>query len=314
MATTRASLHEGRLYVAGHRGLVGGAIARRARQMGIDVVGRTREELDLRDHSATLHFLREVRPTHIVLAAARVGGIMANLGRPVDFLEDNLRIQLSVISGAFATNVPRLLFLGSTCAYPRLAQQPIREDSLLTGKLELTNAAYAVAKIAGISQIEAYRRQFGVRYVSAMPTNVYGQGDNFDSASSHVLPALIRRFHDAKIRGTRNLELWGTGTARREFIHADDLARACLRILESYDEDGPINIGTGTELTISGLANLVASTVGYGGRFDFDHDKPDGAPQRLLDSSRIRALGWRPTIDLPDGIRATYDWWLSAKS
>ena len=299
-----------RLYVAGYRGLVGGAIARQARARGVDVTGHTHAELDLTDRTATLRALRQARPSHLVLAAARVGGIMANASQPVEFLEENLRIQLSVISAAYEAGVPRLLFLGSSCIYPKLAAQPISEDALLTGPLEPTNEAYAIAKIAGVKQIQAYRRQFRARYISAMPTNVYGPGDNFDLASSHVLPALIRRFHEAKIAGADEVTLWGTGTPLREFIHADDLADACLTILDSYDRDEPINVGTGADLPIRELAATVAEVVGFPGRIAFDPSKPDGTPRKVLDVGRLRALGWIPTIPLADGIRSTYAWWL----
>jgi len=249
-----------RLYVAGYRGLVGGAIARRARARGVDVIGHTHAELDLTDRAATLHALRQARPSHLVLAAARVGGIMANATQPVEFLEENLRIQLSVISAAYEAGVPRLLFLGSSCIYPKLAAQPISEDALLTGPLEPTNEAYAIAKIAGVKQIQAYRREYGAHFISAMPTNVYGPGDNFDLATSHVLPALIRRFHEATVAGAAEVTLWGTGTPLREFIHADDLADACLTILDSYDEDEPINVGQ--HVTATGPPRLEGPLAG----------------------------------------------------
>ena len=295
--------------MAGYRGLVGGAIARRARARGVDVIGHTHAELDLTDRAATLHALRQARPSHLVLAAARVGGIMANATQPVEFLEENLRIQLSVISAAYEAGVPRLLFLGSSCIYPKLAAQPISEDALLTGPLEPTNEAYAIAKIAGVKQIQAYRREYGAHFISAMPTNVYGPGDNFDLATSHVLPALIRRFHEATVAGAAEVTLWGTGTPLREFIHADDLADACLTILDSYDEDEPINVGTGIDLPIRELATVVADVVGFPGRIAYDPSKPDGTPRKLLDVGRLRALGWSPAIPLADGIRSTYAWW-----
>lgn len=298
-----------RIYVAGHRGLVGQAVARQAVGRGATVIGHSHAELDLTDRVATLQALRESRPTHLVLAAARVGGIMANAARPVEFLEENLRIQLSVISAAYEARIPRLLFLGSSCIYPKHAPQPIDEDALLTGPLEPTNEAYAIAKIAGVKQIQAYRKEFGARYVSAMPTNVYGPGDNFDLATSHVLPALIRRFHEAK--GNSEITLWGTGTPRREFIHADDLGRACLTILDEYDEDEPINVGTGIDLPISELAGIVADVVGFTGRISYDAGKPDGTPRKLLDVGRLGKLGWEPEIELRQGIAATYEWWLA---
>lgn len=298
-----------RVYIAGHRGLVGAAIARQAAARGAQVFGRSHADLDLADRAATLRVLREIGPTHLVIAAAKVGGIMANATHPVEFLEENLRIQLSVISAAYEAEIPRVLFLGSSCIYPKHAPQPIDEDALLTGPLEPTNEAYAIAKIAGVKQIQAYRKQFGARYVSAMPTNVYGPGDNFDLATSHVLPALIRRFHEAK--GQDEITLWGTGTPRREFIHADDLGRACRTILDEYDEDEPINVGTGVDLPISELAEIVADVVGFTGRISYDAGKPDGTPRKLLDVGRLTKLGWQPEIGLRDGITATYEWWLA---
>lgn len=299
-----------RVFVAGHRGLVGSAIARRLAADGCDVIVRSRAELDLRDAEATQRFLAEAVPDAVVLAAAKVGGIMANSTHPVAFLEDNLRIQLSVIAGSHRAGVRRLLFLGSSCIYPKLAEQPIREDSLLTGALEPTNQAYAIAKIAGIEQVNAYRREHGRAYISAMPTNLYGPGDNFDLESSHVLPALIRRFHEAKVAGKPEVTLWGTGTPRREFLHVDDLAAGCALLLREYDADGPINIGSGSDLTIRELAGTVAAVVGYDGAISFDPSRPDGTPRKLMDSSRIAALGWKPRITLRDGIDATYRWWL----
>ncbi|WP_277402553.1 GDP-L-fucose synthase family protein [Streptomyces verrucosisporus] len=301
-----------RVFVAGHRGLVGSAVARRLSARGYEVLTRTRAELDLRDGAATAAHLRDTRPDAVVLAAARVGGIMANSTHPVQFLEDNLRIQLGVIGGAHAAGVRRLLFLGSSCIYPKHAEQPITESALLTGPLEPTNQAYAVAKIAGIVQVQSYRRQFGASYISAMPTNLYGPGDNFDPETSHVLPALIRRFHEARERGAREVVLWGTGSPRREFLHVDDLAAACEVLLRRYDGDEPVNVGCGEDLTIRELAGLVASVVGYGGRIAFDPAKPDGTPRKLLDVGRMRALGWSPSIGLAEGIAATHRAWLGA--
>ncbi|WP_322759306.1 GDP-L-fucose synthase [Frankia sp. Cr2] len=299
-----------RIYVAGHRGLVGSAITRHLASRGFEVLTRTHAELDLTDADATTEFFADTRPDHVVVAAARVGGIMANSTAPVDFLEDNLRIQLNVISCAYRVGVQRLLFLGSSCIYPKLAPQPITEDALLTGPLEPTNEAYAIAKIAGITQIQAYRRQYGASFVSAMPTNVYGPADNFDLETSHVLPALIRRCHEAKVSDAPEVVLWGTGTPRREFIHAHDLARACLTILSSYDDPAPINVGTGVDQTIREIAELIADVIGYSGRLRFDSTKPDGTPRKLLDVSRLHALGWQPEVPLRDGIQATYEWWL----
>lgn len=301
-----------RVFVAGHRGLVGSAVARRLSDRGYTVLTRTRAELDLRDGAATAAYLRDTRPDAVVLAAARVGGIMANSTYPVPFLEDNLRIQLGVVSGAHAAGVRRLLFLGSSCIYPRHADQPITEDALLTGPLEPTNQAYAIAKIAGIVQIQSYRRQFGASFVSAMPTNLYGPGDNFDPETSHVLPALVRRFHEARQKGLDEVVLWGTGTPRREFLHVDDLAAACEVLLRRYDGDEPVNVGCGEDLTIRELAELVASVVGYEGRIAFDSTRPDGTPRKLLDTTRIRSLGWSPSIALAEGVAATYRAWRDA--
>jgi GDP-L-fucose synthase len=300
-----------RVYVAGHRGLVGSAVVRRLTEDGYEVLVRTRSELDLRDAAATAAFLRDARPDAVVLAAATVGGIMANSTRPVQFIEDNLRIQLSVISAAHACGVRRLLFLGSSCIYPRLAPQPIREEDLLTGPLEPTNEPYALAKIAGIVQVQSYRRQHGAAYICAMPTNLYGPGDNFDLETSHVLPALIRRFHEAKRDGLDEVVLWGSGTPRREFLHVDDLADACVTLLRRYDGDAPVNVGCGDDLTIGELAEIIREVVGYEGRIAFDTTKPDGTPRKLLDVSRITALGWKPRIALRDGIASTYVSWLS---
>ncbi|WP_173915085.1 GDP-L-fucose synthase family protein [Streptomyces barkulensis] len=301
-----------RVFVAGHRGLVGSAVARRLSARGYEVLTRTRAELDLRDGAATAAYLRDVRPDAVVLAAAKVGGIMANSTFPVQFLEDNLRIQLGVIGGAHAAGVRRLLFLGSSCIYPKHAEQPITESALLTGPLEPTNQAYAVAKIAGIVQVQSYRRQFGASYISAMPTNLYGPGDNFDPETSHVLPALIRRFHEAREKGAKEVVLWGTGSPRREFLHVDDLAAACEVLLRRYDGDEPVNVGCGEDLTIRELAELVASVVGYQGRIAFDPAKPDGTPRKLLDVGRMRALGWSPSIGLAEGIAATHRAWRGA--
>ncbi len=302
-----------RVYVAGHRGLVGSAMARRLTADGHEVLARTRSELDLRDSAATAAFLRDTRPDAVVLAAAKVGGIMANSTCPVQFIEDNLRIQLSVISAAHTAGVPRLLFLGSSCIYPRLAPQPIQEDALLTGPLEPTNEPYALAKIAGLVQVRSYRRQYRASYISAMPCNLYGPGDNFDPESSHVLPALIRRFHEAERDGLEEVVLWGSGTPRREFLHVDDLADACVTLLRRYDDDTPVNVGCGDDLTIRELAHLVGEVVGYRGRITFDTTKPDGTPRKVLDISRMRALGWEPRIALRDGIAATYAAWSSTQ-
>lgn len=298
-----------RVFVAGHRGLVGSAVVRRLTVEGHRVLAVTRGELDLRDAAATAAWLHQTRPDAVVLAAARVGGIMANSTHPVQFLEDNLLIQLSVIAGAHAAGVRRLLFLGSSCIYPKFAPQPIREDALLTGPLEPTNEAYALAKIAGIVQVQSYRRQYGAAYISAMPTNLYGPGDNFDLATSHVLPALIRRFDQAARDGAPEVTLWGSGTPRREFLHVDDLAAACTLLLRDYDADEPVNVGCGEDLTIRELAETVRDVVGYRGRIGWDTAKPDGTPRKLLDVSRLFALGWRPRIALRDGVAAVHRQW-----
>ncbi|MGW3333583.1 GDP-L-fucose synthase family protein [Streptomyces rubiginosohelvolus] len=309
--SARSLLRPGsRIFVAGHRGLVGSAVARRLADDGHEVLTRGRDLLDLRDAARTETYLKEVRPDAVVLAAAKVGGIMANSTYPVQFLEDNLRIQLSVIAGAHAAGTQRLLFLGSSCIYPRLAPQPIREESLLTGELEPTNEAYALAKIAGIVQTQSYRRQYGASYISAMPTNLYGPGDNFDLETSHVLPALIRRFHEARRDGAPEVTLWGSGSPRREFLHVDDLAAACVSLLEAYDGDEPVNIGCGEDLTIRELAEAVRDVTGYEGRIAWDTSKPDGTPRKLLDVTRLNALGFTPKIPLRDGIARTYAWWL----
>lgn len=298
-----------RVFVAGHRGLVGSAVARRLAARGYRVLTRDRGSLDLRDAAATAGHLDRERPDAVVLAAARVGGIMANSTRPVQFIEENLQIQLSVLAAAHAAGVRRLLFLGSSCIYPRHAPQPIPEDALLTGPLEPTNEAYAIAKIAGIVQIQSYRKQYGASWISCMPTNLYGPGDNFDPETSHVLPALIRRFHQAHQERREQVVLWGTGTPRREFLHVDDLAAACETLLRRYDSGGVVNVGCGEDLTISQLAETVAQVVGYQGDIAFDAAHPDGTPRKLLDTTRIRALGWTPQIPLDQGITRTYRAW-----
>jgi GDP-L-fucose synthase len=299
-----------RIFVAGHRGLVGSAICRLLDREGFsDVVCRTSDELDLRDREAVRSFMSHTRPDCIVLAAARVGGIHANATYPTQFLSDNLRIQLNVLDAACENDVERLLFLGSSCVYPKFAPQPIREESLLTGHLEPTNDAYAIAKIAGILHVQALRRQFDLPYISAMPTNLYGPNDNFHPTQSHVLPALIRRFAEAKAADAETIVCWGTGSPRREFLHVDDLARACLFLLENYDDSTPINVGVGTDLTIREVAELVADVVGYRGEIVWDPSKHDGTPRKVLDVSRISALGWRAEIPLREGIESTYEWY-----
>ncbi|MFC0624474.1 GDP-L-fucose synthase family protein [Kribbella deserti] len=300
-----------RVYVAGHRGLVGSAVWRRLEAEGFTrLIGATSRELDLRDRDATMAFFAEHRPEVVIDAAAKVGGILANRDHPTEFLSDNLRIQVNVMDAALSVRTPRLLFLGSSCIYPKYAEQPIRESSLLTGELEPTNDAYAIAKIAGIMQVQAVRRQYGLPWISAMPTNLYGPNDNFDLTSSHVLPALMRRFHDAKQRNLDEVVLWGTGTPRREFLHVDDLADACLFLLEHYDDPQTINVGVGTDVTIRELAETIAKAVGYTGAIGTDPSKPDGTPRKLLDVSRLGALGWKPGIDLEDGVASVYAWYL----
>jgi len=300
----------GTFYVAGHRGLVGSAIWRRLQSEGFtDLVGRPSAELDLKDRDAVFAFFAETKPRFVVLAAAKVGGILANNTYPVDFLSDNLRIQVNVLDAALKYGVERLLFLGSSCIYPRLAEQPIREDSLLTGHLEPTNDAYAIAKIAGILQIQAVRRQYGLPWISAMPTNLYGPGDNFSPAGSHVLPALIRRYDDAAQSGAESVTNWGTGTPRREFLHVDDMAEACLHLMEHYDGPEQVNVGTGRDVTIKDIAETIARVVGFTGTTEWDTTKPDGTPQKLLDVSKLAAAGWRATIDLEAGLSSTVAWY-----
>ena len=301
-----------KIYVAGHRGMVGSAIVRALRAAGhTAIVTRTSAELDLRDGAATRAFLAAEKPAYVVMAAARVGGIKANSTEPYDFLYDNLAMAANVIDGSRRAGVRKLLFLGSSCIYPKMAPQPIREESLLTGPLEVTNEAYAIAKIAGIKLCDHARAQYGSDFISAMPCNLYGTGDNFSLDDSHVLPALIRKMHEAKLRGDASLRLWGTGTPLREFLHADDLAEACVLLLERYSQAGHINVGSGEELSIRQLAELIAQVVGFTGRLEFDPSMPDGTPRKMMDVSRIRALGWKPRIALPEGIRSAYAWYLA---
>lgn len=297
-------------YVAGHRGLVGSAIWRKLENEGFTkLVGKASTELDLKDRDAVFEFFSRSKPRYVVLAAAKVGGILANSTYPVDFLSDNLRIQVNVLDAAREHGVERLLFLGSSCIYPKFAEQPIREDSLLTGHLEPTNDAYAIAKIAGIMQVQAVRRQYGLPWISAMPTNLYGPGDNFSPEGSHVLPALIRRYDEAAKSDTPVVTNWGTGSPRREFLHVDDMAAACLHLLENYDGPEQVNVGTGTDVTIKELAEIVANSVGFYGDIDWDTSKPDGTPRKLLDVSKLSQAGWSASIGLEEGIRATVDWY-----
>lgn len=303
------------IYVAGHRGLVGSAVWRRLEQADYrNLVGFSSDEVDLRDRKAVDQMFSYAAPDVVIMAAAKVGGILANATRPADFLEDNLRIQVNVMGAAQRFGIQRLLFLGSSCIYPKFARQPISETSLMTGELESTNDAYAVAKIAGIKQVQALRRQFNVNYISAMPTNLYGPGDNFSAETSHVLPALIRRFHEAKWANSKTVTLWGTGTPRREFLFVDDLADALLFLLEHYDSPEPINIGVGTDLTIRSLAEIIAEVVGWKGELVFDPTKPDGTPRKLLDVSRLAAMGWKASTSLRTGIERTYEWFLDNQS
>lgn len=296
------------VHVAGHRGLAGGAIWRHLERSGQPLIGRTSSELDLRDREAVFDFYRDSRPSVVVLAAARVGGILANATQPADFLSDNVRIQVNVMDAAVAFGVRRLLFLGSSCIYPRLSPQPIPESALLTGPLEQTNDAYAIAKIAGVLHVQALRRQHGLSFISAMPTNLYGPGDNFDLETAHVLPAMIRRLHEAKVSDAPRVTMWGSGAPRREFLHADDLASACVMLLERYDDDQIINVGVGSDVTVYELAELISGVVGYEGAFEWDTTKPDGTPRKLLDVARIHSIGWRAQIGLQEGVRSTYDW------
>ncbi len=301
-------------YVAGHRGLVGGAILRTLEAEGFtDIVTRTHAELDLTDRRAVADFFAETKPTYVFLAAAKVGGILANNTYPYDFISQNLQIQVNVMDAALDACVDRLLFLGSSCIYPKLAKQPINEDELLTGYLEETNDAYAIAKIAGILQVQAARRQHGVHWISAMPTNLYGPGDNFSPKGSHVLPALIRRYDDAAANGDAVVTNWGTGSPRREFLHVDDMASACLHLMEHYDGPQQVNVGTGTDFTIKEVAETIAEIVGYTGTVEWDTTKPDGTPQKLLDVSKLKGEGWEPQYDLRSGLENAIQWYRDNK-
>jgi GDP-L-fucose synthase len=305
-----------RIYVAGHLGMVGRAIVcafeqRGQAEEGVEIVTRTRRELDLRERDAVRTFFDKEKPAVVVLAAARVGGIHANASAPVDFLVDNLRIQNNVIEAAHDFGVRKLLFLGSSCIYPKFAPQPIREDALLTGPLEPTNEWYAIAKIAGVKLCDAYRLQFGDNFISAMPTNLYGPWDNFDPQTGHALPAMIYKFHHARTTGAKAVALWGTGDPRREWLHVNDVAGACLVLLEKFNEAGPINVGVGADCTIKELAELVRKVVGFEGEITWDTNRPDGTPRKLLDVTRISALGWKPEIALERGVCDVYDWFVT---
>ena len=300
-----------KIYVAGHRGLVGSAIVRAIEAEGKNSwIGQTRAELDLLDRKAVFAFLAKETPDVVVIAAAKVGGIHANDTFPVEFLSQNLQIEVNLMDAAHAAQIERLLFLGSSCVYPKMAQQPIKEEYLLTGKLEETNEAYALAKISGLKLVQAYREQYGHSWISTMPTNMYGPGDNYDLENSHVLPAMIRKFHDAKVQGKASVTLWGTGSPMREFLHSDDLGRACIYLLENYDDEVAINVGTGKDISIKELAELIKQVVGFDGSIEWDSSKPDGTPRKLLDVSRIQSLGWEPTFSLRQGIESTYQSYL----
>ncbi len=302
-----------RTFVAGHRGLVGSALVRRLERAGHDkLLLRTRDELDLEDAAAVDAFFAAERPERVYLAAARVGGILANSTYPADFLRSNLAIQYNVIDAARRYRVEKLLFLGSSCVYPKHAPQPIREEYLLSGPLEPTNRAYAIAKIAGLELCRTYHEQYGCRFISVMPTNLYGPNDNFDRDNGHVLPALLRKFHEAKLADAGEVVVWGSGTPRREFLHVDDLADACVFLMERYEASEPINIGTGTDVSIAELAGMIAEVAGYRGKIIYDRTKPDGTPRKLLDVSRLQSLGWTPRIGLRDGIEQTYEWYASS--
>ena len=299
-----------RIYVAGHRGLVGSALVREIEKHPEHTwIGKSRAELDLLDRKSVFDFLASEKPDAVVIAAAKVGGIIANSTYPVEFLSENLQIETNLMDGSHAANIDRLLFLGSSCIYPKLSPQPIKEEYLLTGPLEPTNEPYALAKISGLKLVEAYRRQHHRKWISVMPSNIYGPGDNFDLESSHVLPALMRKLHEAKAQGEPRVSVWGSGKPKREFLHADDLAKACIFLLRNYDDDSHVNVGTGTDLSIAELATTIAEVVGFTGEISFDKSKPDGVPRKLLDVSRIHKLGWKSSIELHEGLVSIYDWY-----
>jgi GDP-L-fucose synthase len=300
-----------RVWVAGHRGMVGSALVRQLQNENCSVLTVGRDMLDLRDTFAVKSWMNANGPQAVVLAAAKVGGIVANDSWPADFLYDNLAIENAIIHGAFETNVEKLLFLGSSCIYPKFAPQPITEDALLTGPLEPTNEWYAIAKIAGIKLAQAFRRQHGCDFISAMPTNLYGPGDNFDLTSSHVIPALIRKAHEAKQAGSTSMTIWGTGSPRREFLHVDDCAAAMVFLLKNYSEDSHVNVGSGSDVTIDELAKLVIQAVGFNGALTYDTSKPDGTPRKLMSNAKLNSMGWSPKINLEDGLKTTYQWFLA---
>ena len=312
--TSALDLSGKRVLVLGAQGLVGRSLVSRLGRDNYNIFSATRNDADLTDAAKTTALIERLKPDVLILAAAKVGGILANRDYPVQFLEENLLIQLNVCRAAHAANVDRLLFLGSSCIYPKLADQPIAETSLMTGPLESTNDAYALAKISGIRLIDAYRQQYGRRWISAMPTNLYGPHDNFDPETSHVLPALLRKFHQATTHGKTTVQIWGTGTVRREFMHVDDCADALVHVLTHYDEPGPINIGTGTDVSINKLAQMIAKLTGFEGQITHDISKPDGTPAKRLDVSRLSKLGWQSKIDLPSGLATTYDWYVDNRA
>ena len=306
---------DSRIYVAGHAGLVGSAVVRRLEADGFtNILTAKRQQLDLRDQAEVSHWFKANRPDYVFLVAGTVGGIMANSTRPAEFIYDNMMIHGTVVHASHLYDVKKLLYLGSSCIYPREASQPITEEQLLTGPLEPTNEWYAIAKIAGIKLCQAYRRQYGSDFISAMPTNLYGPYDNFDLTSGHVLPALIRKFHDAKLNSARGVEIWGTGSPKREFLHVDDLADACLHLMNNYSDDSHINVGTGLDLSIRELAEKIRDLVYPGAELQFDLSKPDGTPRKVLDVSRLNATGWTPKIDLDTGLRQTYQWFLDQQA
>jgi GDP-L-fucose synthase len=300
-----------RIYIAGIRGMVGSAISREAQLQGHEVFGKPSRLLDLRDRDAVFFELKTMSPDVLIISAAKVGGILDNSQFPVEFLTENLQIQTNLLDGAHKAGIEKVVFLGSSCIYPKYTEQPIRESSLLTGALEPTNEPYAIAKIAGLKLVEAYRKQYAHNWISIMPTNLYGPNDNFNLGRAHVLPALLKRFHIAKVKNLPKVEVWGDGTPLREFLHVSDFAKACMLLLQKYNEDTPINVGSGEEISIRNLALMIAGTIDFSGEIEFNSNKPNGTPRKLLDSSKLSAIGWRPQVLLTDGIKSTYDWFQS---